>query len=205
LNPAVRAATMAAPSLPDRGFAVTAKTSRGRHRAAAIACALALATAACGTSEAVDGTADPQASVSTTTAPPTTETTTAPPSSSPPAATGTTVTTGDSEFGVMLFDDRNQAIYLFDAETDPTPACYDECAADWPPVLTDGTPQAAGALRGDLLGTTQRSDGTMQVTYCGHPLYFYAHEGPGEVLCHDVDDYGGTWLVVTPEGTPAPT
>jgi predicted lipoprotein with Yx(FWY)xxD motif len=175
------------------------------RRAAAIVCALALATAACGTSEAVDGTADPQASASTTTAPPTTETsTTPPPSSSPPAATGTTVTTGDSEFGVMLFDDRNQAIYLFDAETDPTPACYDECAADWPPVLTDGTPQAAGQLRGDLLGTTQRDDGTTQVTYGGHPLYFYAHEDPGQVLCHDVDDYGGTWLVVTPAGTPAP-
>jgi predicted lipoprotein with Yx(FWY)xxD motif len=104
----------------------------------------------------------------------------------------------------MLFDDRNQAIYLFDAETDATPACYEDCAADWPPVLTDGDPQAAGALRGDLLGTTQRTDGSTQVTYGGHPLYFYAHEGPGEVLCHDVDDYGGTWLVVTPEGTAAP-
>ena len=42
------------------------------------------------------------------------------------------------------------------------------------------------------------------MTYGGHPLYFYAHEDPGQVLCHDVDDYGGTWLVVTPEGTPAP-
>jgi predicted lipoprotein with Yx(FWY)xxD motif len=183
---------------------VTAPDTLRRLRAAAIACALAVATAACGESAAVDEAAEQPASSSTTTAPPSTETGTTS-SSSPPAAPGTTVTTADSEFGVMLFDDRNQAIYLFDAETDPTPACYDECAADWPPVLTDGAPQAAGAVQGTLLGTTQRSDGSTQVTYGGHPLYFYAHEGPGQVLCHDVDDYGGTWLVVTPEGAPAPT
>jgi predicted lipoprotein with Yx(FWY)xxD motif len=179
--------------------------SHRRPRLAAIACALALATAACGSGTGVDETADRQPSASTTTATPSTSTSTAaPPTSSPPAATGTTVTTSDSEYGVMLFDDRNQAIYLFDAETDTTPACYDDCAADWPPVLTDGAPQATGGLRGELLGTTQRSDGTTQVTYGGHPLYFYAHEAPGQVLCHDVDEYGGTWLVVTPEGTPAP-
>ncbi len=104
----------------------------------------------------------------------------------------------------MLFDQRNQAIYLFDAESDGTPACYDECAADWPPVLTEGAPQAAGQVQSGLLGTVQRTDGTTQVTYGGHPLYFYAHEDPGQVLCHDVDEYGGTWLVVTPEGSPAP-
>jgi predicted lipoprotein with Yx(FWY)xxD motif len=178
-------------------------TNVTRRRAAAVACALGLVLTACGEGATVDATADQQPSASTTTPPPTTETST-PATSSPPAPTGTTVVTGDSEFGVMLFDDRNQAIYLFDAETDPTPACYDACAADWPPVLTDGAPQAGGAVRGDLLGTTQRADGTTQVTYAGHPLYFYAHEDPGEVLCHDVDDYGGTWLVVTPEGTAAP-
>ena len=56
-----------------------------------------------------------------------------------------------------------------------------------------------------LLGTTQRSDGAVQVTYAGHPLYFYANEDPGEVLCHDVFLNGGTWYVVTPEGDPGPT
>jgi hypothetical protein len=52
-------------------------------------------------------------------------------------------------------------------------------------------------------GTTQRRDGTTQVTYAGHPLYYYAHEGRGQVLCHDVVEFGGTWLVVTPTGEPA--
>ena len=114
------------------------------------------------------------------------------------------ITADDSEYGVMLFDERGQAIYLFDKETSDSPACYDDCATAWPPVLTEGAPEADGEVDAALLGTTEREDGSVQVTYTGHPLYFYADEDPGEVLCHDVDDFGGTWLVVTPEGEPAP-
>jgi predicted lipoprotein with Yx(FWY)xxD motif len=104
----------------------------------------------------------------------------------------------------MLFDGNGQAIYLFDTETTSRPACYGDCADAWPPVLTTGPPQAAGEARADLLGTTDRDDGSVQVTYAGHPLYYYAHEAPGQVLCHDVTDFGGTWLVVTPGGAAAP-
>jgi predicted lipoprotein with Yx(FWY)xxD motif len=104
----------------------------------------------------------------------------------------------------MLFDGRQQAIYLFDREGGSTPRCYGDCAAAWPPVLADGEPRARGAVRDGLLGTVERRDGSVQVTYAGHPLYYYAHEGPGQVLCHDVVEYGGTWLVVTPRGAPAP-
>lgn len=115
------------------------------------------------------------------------------------------ITTDDSEYGTMLFDERGQAIYLFDKETSDRAECYDECATEWPPVLTDGPPEAVGSVDAGLLGTTERDDGSLQVTYNDHPLYFYADEDPGEVLCHDVDDFGGTWLVVTPEGEAAPT
>jgi predicted lipoprotein with Yx(FWY)xxD motif len=160
---------------------------------------------ACGGGTAESSSASSSVSASSTPAP---ATTSAPAStsasSSPPAADGTAIATGDSDYGVMLFDASGQAIYLFDRETGTQPACYGDCAADWPPVLTTGAPQATGDVQAGLLGTTQRDDGTTQVTYGGHPLYFYAHEDPGEVLCHDVDEYGGTWLVVTPEGTPAP-
>jgi predicted lipoprotein with Yx(FWY)xxD motif len=103
----------------------------------------------------------------------------------------------------MLFDASRQAIYLFDKERTTTPECYRACAVAWPPVLTKGLPRAAGAVRAGLLGTTKRTDGTRQVTYAGHPLYYYAHEGKGEVTCHDVREYGGLWLVVTPQGKPA--
>ena len=58
-------------------------------------------------------------------------------------------------------------------------------------------------VRSDLLGTTRRSDGSTQITYADHPLYFYAHEGKYQVLCHNVDEFGGTWLVVQPDGKPA--
>ena len=104
----------------------------------------------------------------------------------------------------MLYDATRHPIYLFDAESGDQPKCYDDCAEAWPPVLTKGEPRARGAVRTDLLGTTSRTDGRTQVTYDGHPLYFYAHEGKYEVLCHDIVEYGGAWLVVRPDGTPAP-
>jgi predicted lipoprotein with Yx(FWY)xxD motif len=110
------------------------------------------------------------------------------------------VTTGASAYGTMLFDGRGQAIYLFDRETSSRPRCYGACAAAWPPVLARGLPRVRGSVRDELLGTVRRRDGRRQVTYGGHPLYYYAHEGPGQVLCHDVAEYGGTWLVVTPAG-----
>jgi predicted lipoprotein with Yx(FWY)xxD motif len=127
-----------------------------------------------------------------------------PSSSPPPASGGTAITVGDSQYGPMLFDQRGQAIYLFTRETTAAPACYGDCADAWPPVLTTGPPRATGATTAGLLGTTSRTDGTTQVTYAGHPLYFYSNESPGQVLCHDVREFGGTWLVVTPAGTPAP-
>ena len=105
----------------------------------------------------------------------------------------------------MLYDAEGQAIYLFDLERGrPSARCYEECADAWPPVLTLGAPVAGRGARAALLGTTERRDGGTQVTYNGHPLYFYAHEGPYEVLCHGVEEFGGTWLAVQPDGDPAP-
>jgi predicted lipoprotein with Yx(FWY)xxD motif len=122
-----------------------------------------------------------------------------------PARQGRVIITGDSQFGPMLFDRSGQAIYLFDKETSSTPRCYGACAEAWPPVLTAGPPQARGGAEVSLLGTVRRRDGRTQVTYDGQPLYFYAHEGKNQVLCHDIREYGGLWLVVTPEGPPAPS
>lgn len=103
----------------------------------------------------------------------------------------------------MLFDASGQAIYLFDKEGSTRPDCYGACAEAWPPVLTRGSPRATASVRQQLLGVTERRDGSRQVTYGGHPLYFYAHEGPGQVLCHNVVEFGGRWLVVTPQGRAA--
>jgi predicted lipoprotein with Yx(FWY)xxD motif len=120
-------------------------------------------------------------------------------------STGTRIITADSEFGPMLYDASGQPIYLFTAESGDRPACYDDCAEDWPPVLTTDAPRGAADVRPRFLGSTRRTDGSTQVTYAGHPLYYYAHEGKYQVLCHDVEEHGGTWLVVRPDGTPAPS
>jgi predicted lipoprotein with Yx(FWY)xxD motif len=120
-----------------------------------------------------------------------------------PAATGTVITTSESEFGTMLFNEKKQAIYIWELEDSAAAECYGDCAEAWPPVLTDGNPQATGEVNSDLLGTTKRSDGSTQVTYNGHPLYHYAHEGAGEVKCHNVATHGGLWWVIRPDGNRA--
>jgi predicted lipoprotein with Yx(FWY)xxD motif len=116
------------------------------------------------------------------------------------AAKGTAIKLADSQYGKVLFDRAGQAIYLFDKEQSDRSECYDECAAAWPPVLTDGQPQAATGIDESLLGTTKRDDGATQVTYNGHPLYYYAHEGRNEVRCHNVPGFGGLWLALDREG-----
>lgn len=121
-----------------------------------------------------------------------------------PRQTGTRVVARPSRFGTILFDDAGQAIYLFDVEKTTRPQCYGACAAAWPPVYAQGRPRAGGSVEPALLGTTTRRDGREQVTYGGHPLYYYAREAPGEVECHDVFLNGGYWYAVTPDGDRAP-
>ena len=129
------------------------------------------------------------------------------PESSPsarPSEQGQKVIAAESDFGTILFDDTGQAIYLFDIETTSQPRCYGPCADSWPPLLSDGAPVAGHRVKQALLATTERTDGTTQVTYDGHPLYLYAHEGKDEVKCHDVFLNGGTWYAVQPDGRRAP-
>lgn len=177
-------------------------------RLCALAMGLALL-AACGEDpESAPDRADPTASETaetpTTSQPPSTPTTAPPSPTQTSGPTGPRIVADDSEFGSMLFDADGQAIYLFDVETTAKPTCYDACAEAWPPVLTAGKPVAGDSVRAALLGTTKRTDGTTQVTYNDHPLYYYAHEDPGEVKCHDVFLNGGNWYVVQPDGDAAP-
>jgi predicted lipoprotein with Yx(FWY)xxD motif len=113
---------------------------------------------------------------------------------------GTKVRAAPSEFGTMLFDSNRQAIYVFERDRKGRSACYGECAKAWPPVFTKREPVAGKGVKARLLGTVKRRNGRLQVTYAGRPLYYYAHEGPGEVLCHNVRLNGGYWWVVGPDG-----
>jgi predicted lipoprotein with Yx(FWY)xxD motif len=120
------------------------------------------------------------------------------------AATGAKITLRNSDYGRMLWGPGRQAIYIFDQDDRDKSRCYGECAKAWPPVQTKGKPIAGDGVRKRLLGRTERRNGTKQVTYNGHPLYFYAHEGRGEVLCHDVFLNGGYWWAVGRNGNRRP-
>jgi predicted lipoprotein with Yx(FWY)xxD motif len=106
----------------------------------------------------------------------------------------------DSQYGRVIADRRGEALYLFDKEKGKRSRCYGECAVAWPPVLTKAKAHAGKGADADLLGTTKRRNGKLQVTYNGHPLYYFKDDEPGRILCHNVDEFGGTWLVVTPRG-----
>jgi predicted lipoprotein with Yx(FWY)xxD motif len=114
------------------------------------------------------------------------------------------IVAADSGFGRVLFDANGQVVYVFENDRRDVSACTsDDCVKAWPPVLTEEEPSAGAGLDAALLGTIRRDDGTLQVTYAGRPLYFYEHEGPDEIRCHDVNLHGGQWWVVTPSGDPA--
>ena len=119
-----------------------------------------------------------------------------------PARRGITVRAVRSQYGTILANGAGRAFYLFDKERSRKSECYGDCAAAWPPVLTKGRPIAGPGIRRGLLGTTRRRDGRLQVTYRGRPMYYYVADAPGRVLCHDVFEFGGRWLVVQPNGRP---
>jgi predicted lipoprotein with Yx(FWY)xxD motif len=83
-------------------------------------------------------------------------------------------------------------------------SCYGACAKAWPPLLSDGEPQAGEGAMAAKLGTVKRSDGTTQVTYAGHPLYtFVEDKKPGEANGNDVDAFGAEWYALQSSGEEA--
>ncbi|HSB39321.1 MAG TPA: hypothetical protein VLD13_09565 [Gaiellaceae bacterium] len=117
------------------------------------------------------------------------------------AAAPSTLKAGPSAYGKVLYDGRGFAVYAFTRDHGRS-ACYGACARAWPPYLAPKRPLRAGVgLRRGLLGTVKRRNGRRQVTYAGRPLYYYVGDRrPGQILCQDVLEYGGRWLVVRPSG-----
>jgi predicted lipoprotein with Yx(FWY)xxD motif len=107
-----------------------------------------------------------------------------------------------SQFGPVLFDGRDRALYLFTRDSGKKSRCYGACAAAWPPFFAKGRPRAARGVDRSLLGTVERRDGRRQVTYKGQPLYFYVSDPKGEVLCNDIVEFGGTWYALDAKGNP---
>jgi predicted lipoprotein with Yx(FWY)xxD motif len=105
-----------------------------------------------------------------------------------------------SEYGKVLMNGGGKALYLFTRDKKGPSDCYGECARVWPPFLTKGKPVAGKGVKPGKLGTVRRDDGKRQVTYGGHPVYFYIHDRPGVILCQDVFEFGGRWLLVRSTG-----
>jgi predicted lipoprotein with Yx(FWY)xxD motif len=158
--------------------------------------AAVLAVAACSSS-----TASPSAAPSATSA--------APAASAAPSSTGTsagaaTIQTAHTSLGTVLTDGKGITVYLFEADTTTKPTCYGACATAWPAVLTTGAPAAGPGANASLLGTVQRTDGKTQVTYAGHPLYYFsASTKAGDVGGQGVNGFGAHWDAVRPNGAQA--
>jgi predicted lipoprotein with Yx(FWY)xxD motif len=124
-------------------------------------------------------------------------------SSAPASGASTTgITTATSSGGTFLVTSSGRAVYLWAKDTGDMSACTGACAGAWPPVTTTGTVTASGGAKASELGTITRSDGTKQVTYDGHPLYFFVGDtGPGTASGQGSDNFGAKWWLVAPNGS----
>jgi predicted lipoprotein with Yx(FWY)xxD motif len=118
------------------------------------------------------------------------------------AASSTVITTKTSSGGSFLTNSAGRAVYLFMADSSGKSTCSGACASAWPPVVATGQPTASGGAQSSDLGTITRSDGTKQVTYDGHPLYYFVGDtGPGTDKGQGVDGFGAKWWLVAPSGS----
>lgn len=130
------------------------------------------------------------------------ETVTSPPGAESGAAVLTVASA--AQVGPILVDAKGLTVYDFHKDKGTVSSCYGACAGVWPPVLTEGEPTAGEGASPSKLGTTKRKDGTVQVTYGGHPLYTYAADKkPGDANGHDIDSYGAEWYALRGNGEEA--
>jgi predicted lipoprotein with Yx(FWY)xxD motif len=125
----------------------------------------------------------------------------APASSAAGGSTSTTIDVHTSNGKSFLTDSAGRALYLWTPDTKTKSMCSGACATAWPPLTTTGTPTAGrGATAGEL-GTISRSDGAKQITYAGHPLYYFAGDnGAGQTNGEGSNGFGAPWYLVAPSG-----
>lgn len=117
------------------------------------------------------------------------------------ATTGATVALAKLKVGTALVDGRGRTLYLFEADKGSASTCNGACASLWPPATTSGKPTAGPGVDAAKLGTTKRSDGTLEVTYKGHPLYRYAPDTKaGDVTGQGLNQFGAPWYVLAASG-----
>ena len=118
------------------------------------------------------------------------------------AGSRATLTVRSSSYGSILFDGKGRALYAFTRDRrGGASRCYGACAKAWPVYFSSSRLVAGKGVKRSLIGTVRRRDGRRQITYNGRPLYYYVGDTrAGQVTCQDVDEFGGTWLVMRPSG-----
>jgi len=160
--------------------------------------ASALLAAGCGSSKSSSTT-----SAATTPAAETEKSTSTAAATTPATTPGVAVTVKHaSKLGTILAaGPKKLTVYMFEGDKGAASSCSGACASVWPPVTTSGSPTVAGTAHSADLGTITRSDGTTQVTYKGHPLYFFARDkDSGDAYGEGVNGFGADWYVLAPSG-----
>jgi predicted lipoprotein with Yx(FWY)xxD motif len=114
---------------------------------------------------------------------------------------GASVKLASTPLGNVLVDAKGRTLYLFEADKGAMSQCAGACATAWPPLDTTGKPTAGAGVDAARLSTTERADGSIEVTYNGHPLYTYAGDtAPGQTSGQGVDGFGAKWYVLSAAG-----
>jgi len=102
-----------------------------------------------------------------------------------------------------LTDGKGRAVYMFASDTTTSSTCAGACATVWPPLPAPAAPTVGGDASTTQLGAITRSDGSRQLTYAGHPLYYYqADTASGDTKGEGSDGFGAKWWVLSPDGSP---
>lgn len=112
-----------------------------------------------------------------------------------------TIGVANESLGKILVNSQGRTLYLFRKDTGTTSTCTGACAANWPPLLENGTPAIGSGANASLLGTTTRPDRMKQITYNGHPLYTFVKDTKsGDTNGQGLNFFGGLWYAVSPAG-----
>jgi predicted lipoprotein with Yx(FWY)xxD motif len=123
------------------------------------------------------------------------------PAPAPATSAASTISTKKNALGTILVDGKGRTLYLWKADTSDKSTCSGACAQTWPPLVATGMPKAGAGVDASLLGTTKRADGSSEVTYAGHPLYYFAGDtAPGQAAGQGNNGFGALWWVVKPDG-----
>src|SRR5436309_14088614 len=114
---------------------------------------------------------------------------------------GTKVAVANTALGRVLVDGRGRTLYLFGKDKQGRSACSGKCAGFWSPLIASGKPLATAGAKASLLGTTKRTDGSLQVTYNHHPLYTFVKDTrKGQTNGEELDVFGAEWYAVSAAG-----